>query len=60
MSFFRDNLKYLGLTVTVGSHVDQVFRSAIVTYKDRSAQGIFQHRWMMFLMKPFFWALLPL
>ena len=45
--------------MTPGSHVDQVFRSVCSLYKDRSAQGIFKHRWMLWLMKPFFWALLP-
>lgn len=58
--FFEENLKYLGIDVTAGSHVDQVFRSVVSPYKERSAQGIFKHRWMMYFMKPFFWALLPL
>ena len=58
--FFEENLKYLGLEVTAGSHVDQVFRSVVSPYKERTAQGIFKHKWMMFIMKPFFWALLPL
>ena len=35
--FFEENLKYLGIEVTPGSHVDQVFRSVVSLYKDRSA-----------------------
>ena len=57
--FFQENLKYLGLEVTPASHVDQVVRATVSVYTDRHAQGIFKHKWMMFLMKPFFWALLP-
>ena len=59
-SFFRANLKYLGLEVTPGSHVDQVLRSLIVRYGDKQAQGIFKHKWMLWLMKPFVWFKLPL
>ena len=58
--FFEENLKYLGLEVTPGSHVDQVVRSVVSVYSDRNAQGIFKHKWMLYMMKPFFWALLPL
>lgn len=58
--FFEENLKYLDLEVTPGSHVDQVFRSIVSDYTDRQAQGIFKHKWMLYMMKPFYWALLPL
>ena len=33
--FFHDNLKYLGIKVTPGSHVDQVVRTLVNQYKDR-------------------------
>ena len=33
--FFEQNLKYLGLELTAGTHVDQVFRSVVSPYKDR-------------------------
>ena len=58
-NFFHANLKYLGIKVTPGSHVDQVARTLVVTYQDRSAQGIFAHRWMLCIMKPFVWLKLP-
>ena len=35
--FFAANLKYLGLEVTPGSHVDQVIRSVAAVYTDREA-----------------------
>lgn len=35
--FLQENLKYLGLDVTPGSHVDQVFRSVVSLYQDRQA-----------------------
>ena len=35
--FFTANLKYLGLEVTPGSHVDQVFRSVVSLYQNRQA-----------------------
>ena len=34
---FEKNLKYLGLEVTPGSHVDQVIRSVVSIYTDRQA-----------------------
>ena len=58
-NFFHSNLKYLGIKVTPGSHVDQVVRSLVSKYKDRSAHGIFAHRWMLFIMKPLVWFKLP-
>lgn len=59
VSFFAANLIYLGLEHTPLTHVDQVMRSLVVSYKDRAAQGLFKHRWMLFLMKPFVWARMP-
>jgi hypothetical protein len=59
-TFFRENLKYLGIEVSPGSHIDQVVKSLIVPYASREAQGIFKHRWMLFLMKPFVLIYLPL
>jgi len=61
VNFFNANLKYLGLEVTPLGHVDQVLRSLVIKdYEDRSAQGIFKHKWMLYLMKPFIWFKLPL
>lgn len=59
LNVFQQNLKYLGIEVTPGSHVDQVVKSLIQSYQDRKAQGIFKHRWMLYVMKPFVWAMLP-
>ena len=59
LNVFKQNLVYLGITVTPGSHVDQVAKSLIQSYSDRKAQGIFKHKWMLYLMKPFVWAMLP-
>jgi hypothetical protein len=59
LNLFQQNLKYLGIEVTPGSHVDQVVKSLILNYQDRKAQGIFKHRWMLWVMKPFVWATLP-
>ena len=36
-AFFESNLKYLGIEVTPGSHVDQVFRTAVSSYSERKA-----------------------
>ena len=36
-NIFRQNLKYLGIEVTPGSHVDQVVKSLILNYQDREA-----------------------
>ena len=35
ISFFHNNLKYLGIKVTPGTHVDQVARSLVMKYTDR-------------------------
>ena len=53
------NLKYMGIELAPGTHVDQVMRAAAGEYKDRFPQGVFKYRCMMYMMKPFFWALLP-
>lgn len=52
-NFFYSNLKYLGFEHTPLSHVDQVLRSLVVSYGNKRAQGIFKHKWMMYMMKPF-------
>lgn len=36
-NIFKQNLKYLGIEVTPGSHVDQVVKSLILNYQDREA-----------------------
>lgn len=59
LSFFRDNLKYLGLEYNPQNHVDQVLRSLVTSYKDREAQGIFRNKWTILLLKPLYWTSLP-
>ena len=58
-ALFASNLKYMGIDLTPGTHVDQVMRSAVQAYSDRNPHGIFKYKCMMYVMKPFFWALLP-
>ena len=59
VSRLSSNLKYMGIELAPGTHVDQVMRAAVGEYKDRFPQGVFKYRCMMYMMKPFFWALLP-